>query len=1249
MSVPGQGGEQVDVLVVTAIKLEYDALLQVDAGAVPDSTWERRPGPTGFEVAFRAFHTAEGDTLRFAATYALEMGGVATASAAAPLALVYQPRCLAMCGVCAGRRGDVRLGDVIIGDRLWTYDTGATVVEKDAEGREVERFKADPFQYNLHAVWKQRAESFWPEGAEEWLADRPRSYDEQGDWLMARLLAGDDPRTHAERRVRCADFAKIVALLRKRGWLEPGGLCLSVAGRADIDDKMLLHPEGMPEREDFAIHVGPIGTGTKVVRDPHIFDKLSERMRKVIGLEMEAAAIGAIAHQHDVERMIVMKGVMDHADPDKNDNFKEFGARASAECMVAFLRQNLPAHRGKEDSVPDKVREVITQGADLLDGRQLAQAKVAFQRALKLAEEMNHSRAIADSKEQLIRLAQAYMEAARKAAGEQDFEPASFFAEESAELANKGGDGVLERRGRLAAVHLWGERVAMSRLDEVERERVLSRIRTQLRELESLDIRPSDLALEKARLGLFEEDGKAALGWAQEAMSGVDGGTREWVDALIFSAQAYWVLGTPEEALSLAGFKELARSNFEASAIWLRTLCKAGKATPADVGVFCDLVRALASNGLDRRRAISVIDQVKSEFGRARSSSERLALCKLGYEFAEYLHDATMAASIALEAAELAADCGGTREARLYLGKASSWLEHAKTDRESIRRDASWPTLRALHLLGKGRTLYRLSGRVVSGDESVVEILREAMQALEEAETVVSADPTAVRGDVEIFLADVRWWRGRTAYEMNRWEEAATLFKKVRSNAAMAHPRFSLEVGMHAWLLEAEALYQGGHSREAAQVVDSLLEDPRAGSTVGPRASDFRQFLAARILPLFDWYTSTQARAIESTAKVTSLRHAVATELHPLVSWWAEWTRDGECPHSELFDFWGRGGFSRVAAAIRARPNAAIAVDARSIDEIRLWARAFCPLFDTVLVKWKGEIAEGMVTVPIDRGWGGEEAFGGHGYTVTSSLAKSPVGRDWAVALGWANPLPSELSTFLATEALKLVSTGRLLVIPAPLVGCTQTAVGWTDHLLVEIFLGGVVNVIGKQQSAESASGRRVLDLSRLSIPYIDDVPLVELADVLEEMSDWLHPLRSLLFRSMLNDDLRHERWDAIRALESDFADACNNLRERLARVARPRHWTVMEAPGSVSAATRGGEVVAHEPVTDLLRAIAPVGQELAPWIPYWRLRTAGGRLDWTCPLDNPSKPSETPSVPRELQTWIWPGTRGWGFASARL
>lgn len=41
-----------------------------------------------------------------------------------PLVTKLRPRCVAMCGVCAGRRDKVALGDVVAADRVYYHDTG---------------------------------------------------------------------------------------------------------------------------------------------------------------------------------------------------------------------------------------------------------------------------------------------------------------------------------------------------------------------------------------------------------------------------------------------------------------------------------------------------------------------------------------------------------------------------------------------------------------------------------------------------------------------------------------------------------------------------------------------------------------------------------------------------------------------------------------------------------------------------------------------------------------------------------------------------------------------------------------------------------------------------------------------------------------------------------------------------------------------------------------------------------------------
>lgn len=67
---------KVDVVVLTAITLEYKAVRQVGAGAV-EANWEEQKGPNGLPVVFRSFHRGKGRPLRVALAQAGDMGAVA--------------------------------------------------------------------------------------------------------------------------------------------------------------------------------------------------------------------------------------------------------------------------------------------------------------------------------------------------------------------------------------------------------------------------------------------------------------------------------------------------------------------------------------------------------------------------------------------------------------------------------------------------------------------------------------------------------------------------------------------------------------------------------------------------------------------------------------------------------------------------------------------------------------------------------------------------------------------------------------------------------------------------------------------------------------------------------------------------------------------------------------------------------------------------------------------------------------------
>lgn len=55
MSERAEPERRADVVILTALRFEYDAVLQVEADAVQGSTWEHATGPNGLPLAFRSF------------------------------------------------------------------------------------------------------------------------------------------------------------------------------------------------------------------------------------------------------------------------------------------------------------------------------------------------------------------------------------------------------------------------------------------------------------------------------------------------------------------------------------------------------------------------------------------------------------------------------------------------------------------------------------------------------------------------------------------------------------------------------------------------------------------------------------------------------------------------------------------------------------------------------------------------------------------------------------------------------------------------------------------------------------------------------------------------------------------------------------------------------------------------------------------------------------------------------------------
>jgi nucleoside phosphorylase len=325
---------QVDVLLLTALREEFDAARTLGLATTPGgpgvAEWDHQDPDGSTPFLWGEYRTVDGHRFSVALARPTEMGGRAMGPFAAALTEQLRPSCLAMSGVCGGNPAHVALGDVVVAEPVYEWDEG----KLSRAG-----FEGDHRQLRLDPRWLRTAQDFDASG----LASYGAASDEEALlWLLERLHLGQEPRDHPARRsyfprgtwrgrlVRFKDDGLI-----SRG--SDGGAELTSGGRARVQRRLYDDVDG-PQQLPFRVLVAPMASGSAVVGDPEIWMRLkSMGMRKIAAVEMEAATIATVARDRQVPFWLVIKGVMDHADTGKDDRYKQFAARASADVLFALL------------------------------------------------------------------------------------------------------------------------------------------------------------------------------------------------------------------------------------------------------------------------------------------------------------------------------------------------------------------------------------------------------------------------------------------------------------------------------------------------------------------------------------------------------------------------------------------------------------------------------------------------------------------------------------------------------------------------------------------------------------------------------------------------------------------------------------------------------------------------------------------------------------------------------------------------
>lgn len=345
--------DRVDVLVIAALSEEFDAAKVAGLVGTPAGPgvlqWEQRD-LDGVPPFLWGEYRVDGKT-RFTIALArpTQMGGRATGPFAASLADRLRPEALAMCGVCAGNPTDTALGDVVVGEPVYEWDEG----KHSASG-----FEGDQRQIPMDPRWLRAAQEFTPTGLSSF---GDASEDEASFWFLEQLHRGQQPRRHAALDAYFPNggaWQRCLVELEKQGLIrrKPTGEAVLTRDGSSLVKRRLYDDVDGPQQLPFRVLAAPMASGSAVIADPGIWGRLKAMgMRKITAVEMEAATIATVAYDRKLT-WLVAKGVMDHADTKKDDRYKQFAARASAQVMFGLLERLLTRADPSTQRITETVR-----------------------------------------------------------------------------------------------------------------------------------------------------------------------------------------------------------------------------------------------------------------------------------------------------------------------------------------------------------------------------------------------------------------------------------------------------------------------------------------------------------------------------------------------------------------------------------------------------------------------------------------------------------------------------------------------------------------------------------------------------------------------------------------------------------------------------------------------------------------------------------------------------------------------------
>lgn len=418
-----------------------------------------------------------------------------------------------------------------------------------------------------------------------------------------------------------------------------------------------------------------------------------------------------------------------------------------------------------------------------------------------------------------------------------------------------------------------------------------------------------------------------------------------------------------------------------------------------------------------------------------------------------------------------------------------------------------------------------------------------------------------------------------------------------------------------------------GHPDKAIQELDALTA--AAGANDEFKATvDWAKKKREELTGKLHWFETTSRLLKDKkplvwagTEGAESLQEAHQWVLGILMDWW-DGTMGGTPSPTGVYGMWGEANYARMLLNHRAFAHRSfhLCVEVSSVREARLACRMLSPICDCLTLLWKGPLKPGSpMIIPVPFVF--EEPIRGWKPRPTEYWNQSP--RTYGTILPHLErfDLPYSIVKFYMNEARYLAASGRLVLVPAPMVGCLGSGHKDTERMFCDVAAAHVV--------IRRPSGRTDRHPLEMVVPWFPAIPLRDLAKLCEDHSECLAELRQkcLEWSSAVQND-KELLFTKIRSEINLLSKDIERAFKRVSRAARPGSQLEMQClKGTCGQASREkirASGVRCE-VNNRMAAFMESDVVIHPWFPYWSFEQRG--LQWTLggSLYSPRSSDEVP------------------------